>query len=338
MINYTEKWKQRVNFKQISYNDFVSLDVKNAIFSRKVDGMLGAFVYQHGKESFFQTTKGRTITDLPAITEYEVMLRRLKIKSAVIIGELVAQRADQILPFNLTQSIVKKSYKPEYKDLVHHYAVDVYSIDGREYNYDQALRFLFKNIGRGFLHVHIPKTRRGDLEVFRKMFEEIKGVPGYDGVIVRGFGKHNYKVKFVETVDCVVIAMGNTEMKTWSRGEISYLRTAFVDKDGLFRTSSKVGTGFTSALRRFFFTYAMKNKLYVENGDVFLKPRLIIEFKYFRFRLTNTPAYRFTKNKYLYLGEKKSVTFSNPSFVRVRTDKKVNKYDLRLEQVPEFEY
>jgi len=45
MINYTKKWKKRVNFKQISYNDFVSLDVENAIFSRKVDGMLGAFVY-----------------------------------------------------------------------------------------------------------------------------------------------------------------------------------------------------------------------------------------------------------------------------------------------------
>jgi len=339
MINYAKEWKRHVAFRQVSYNDFVSIDVGTAIFSAKVDGMLGAFVYRKGSRNFFQTTEAKQIFDLPVINEYEIMLNKINISSAVIIGELVAQAKGVIFPFNETQSIVKTSYRLENKDLVHHYAVDVFSINGRRYTYEQALSFLFRNIGKvGLPHVHIPETRRGDLDTFRRMFLEYEHKRGFDGIVARNVKGRNYKIKFTSTVDVAIIGAGHKEMPAWKKNQISYLLTAFIDRDGIFRTSSKIGTGFTDATRRMFYDYVMKNKLFERNGEIFVRPKKVVELKFYRFMIRNTPAYRFTGKDYVNVGKRKSITFSHPSFVRIRDDKVVDKEDVRLEQIPEFHY
>lgn len=337
MVNYAKEWKQKINLQQISYNDFVSFDIENTIFSAKVDGMLGAFVYHQGDRSFFQTTTNKQIFDLPVIDEYEIMLNKINVKSAVIIGELVAQAKGAIFPFNETQSIVKTSYKLENKDLVHHYPVDIISVDNQKYSYNQALSFLFKHIGTvGLPHIHLPETRKGDLDTFRRMFSVYEHKSGYDGIVARDVKGKNYKIKFTSTVDVAIIGAGHKEMPAWKKNQISYLLTAFMDKDGIFRTSSKIGTGFKTPIRKMFYDYIMKNKLYEKNGEIFVQPQKVVELKFFRFMITNTPAYRFTGKKYVIVGKRKSITFSHPSLVRIRSDKVVDKQDVRLEQIPEF--
>ena len=295
--------------------------------------MLGGLIYD-GKEAFFQTTTGKELRDLPAISEYLGMFKKFKIRSAKIMGELVAKKNRTILPFNITQSIVKTSYKENYKPLIYHYPFDIVEWNGQKPNFKQSLTFLTKNLAGSTYNV-MPKMVAGDIREFRKLYKSVKNSNGFDGVVAR-IGKRIYKVKFTNTADVVIIGAGGIGMPAWNKGQVSYLITAFIDKNGLFRTSSKVGTGFTAQKRSEFFRYIMKNKLYEKNGEVFVKPELIIEVKYFRYRITETPTYKFS-GKYELVGNKKSITFSHPTYERSRPDKKANRFDTRLQQIPEFE-
>jgi ATP-dependent DNA ligase len=338
MINFALKWKEECNFKQISYNDFVTIPDDNAIFMAKVDGMLGALIFDKDN-FFFQTTTGKSINDIPALYEYSVLFKKYGITQAIIPGELVAQRGGTILPFNDTQSIVKKFYVPANKDLIYHYPVDIVSLNNSDLPFLKSLGFLSKIIGKtGLPHIKLPKYEFGKLESFRNLYKEILGKPGYDGVVARNYIGKNYKIKFVGTVDLVVIGAGHENMLAWKKGEVSYLLTSFIDKDGLFRSSSKIGTGFKKFQRIKFFKFVKDNFLYVQDSEYFLKPQLVVEMKYFRYRITDTPTYVFEKDNYKQVGNSRSVTFSHPSFERIRSDKKATKYDTRLEQIPEFSY
>ena len=341
MTNYALVWKKDINFREISYDDFISkfYNIPNIFFLEKVDGLLGALVYKEGKKPFFQLTGGGVITDLPVLYECEIRLKRLKIREAVLIGELVAQKFSTILPINQTYSIVKTAYrKLEYQDLVHYYLFDIYSLNGKRFDFKQSVNFMSKSFGRvGLPHIHIPKVYYGNIDLFRKLYNEVKDELGFDGVVIRDVKGNNYRVKFTGTVDLVLIGAGHTEMKSWKKKQASYLLTSFIDSDGLFRSSSKVGTGFTFKERTSFFNYIKDSVLYEENGNFYVSPKIVVEVKFFRRRITSTPTYKFAKGRYDLVGSKKSVTLSHPGFERIRSDKKPDQYSCRLEQIPEWE-
>lgn len=338
MENYANLWKDEVNFSQIPYDDFVTdfYDVTNIAFMEKVDGFLGMVIFDKGR-IFIQTTSGKKIEDLPILAEYQALFKKLGIKEAMIAGELVARKGGVILPFNIIQSVVKKSYVPANKDIIFHYAYDVYSLNNKKPSFKDAINFLLRNI-KSFGHITTPEMVFGDISDFRKLFQKVKDKPGFDGVVSRGIKGKNYKVKFSNTIDLVIIGSGNKDMKAWEKDQISYLLTSFIDKDGNFRSSSKVGTGFTDAERASFFKYINQNKLYEKNGEIFVKPKMIIEVKFFRYLQTTTPTYSFKKDRYDLLRKDKSVTFSFPTFIRIRPDKNPNKNDVRLEQIPDWSY
>jgi ATP-dependent DNA ligase len=337
MKNYAKEWKETVNFLQISYDDFVTEypDI-SAIFMEKVDGMLGVLIYKNGN-AFFQTTKGHEITDLPAIDEYINFFKKNNIEEAKIAGELVAQKGKEILPFNRTQSIVKTAYKiPAYKDMVHHYAVDIISLDNKPMAFGQAISYITKKLPHT-KHINIPRIKFGKMETFRELYKSIEDVEGFDGVVIRGT-RRNIKVKYVNTVDLLIMGAGKEGLPAWEKGQVSYLLTSFIDKNGLYRSSSKIGTGYKTHQRAKFYKFVKENMIYRLNGEYFIKPGLIVEMKFFRYLLTETPTYQFKNGLYTYVGSNKSVTFSHPSFVRIREDKKANKFDVRLEQIPKFIY
>lgn len=340
MINYAMTWKKKSNFHQVSYEEFVTMHptLKGGVFMEKVDGMLGVLIY--GKDGiFFQTTTGAMITDIPALFEYKTFFEKMKIKEAIIPGELVAKRSGTILPFNETQSIVKRFHVEANKDLIYHYPLDVVSINGKNINFRQAVSFIIRSFGKT-QHISLPEISMGDLELFRKLYNDVKEKPGFDGVVARDIDGKNYKIKFTGTIDLVVVGAGKEGMPAWNKGQVSYLLTAFIDKDGIFRTSSNVGTGFTESKRAALYKTINDLSLYKSNGEIYIKPFLIIEVKFFRYRITPTLTLQFEKNnnRYKVIGETKSITLSHPSFERIRQDKKPNRYDTRLEQIPEWRY
>ena len=340
MINHALIWKKTINLRQISYEDFISefYNLSNTLYMEKIDGLLGALIYKENKKPFFQLTGGMMISDLPVLYEYATHLKRIGVKEAILIGELVAQKFNTILPFNQSMSVVKTAYRrSEYKDLVHHYLVDVVSLNGKKFDFKQAISFLSKEFGKvGLPHIRMPKISYGNIDKFRTLYNKTKDRPGFDGIVVRDLGGKNYKVKFTGTIDLVIIGAGGVGLPAWQKNQISYLLTSFIDKDGLFRTSSKIGTGFEQKERISFFDYIKNSSLYEKDGNFFVKPKVVVEMKFFRHRITPTLTYRFTKGKYEVVGNRRSVMFSHPSFERLRPDKKANKYDCRLEQMPDF--
>ena len=338
MKNYAFAWKNKINLKQVPYEEFVTMfpTLSSGIYLEKVDGMLGVVIYQDGN-IFFQTTTGAEITDVPALFEYKVFFEKSKIQEAIIPGELVAKKYGTILPFNETQSVVKRFHVESNKDLIHHYPVDIVSLNGKNFNFMQSISFIKRNFGRT-PHISTPDISSGNLETFRSLYNSVKKKPGFDGVVARGVDGKNYKIKFTSTADLVIIGAGREGLPAWNKGQVSYLLTAFIDKNGKFRTSSKVGTGFTESKRAALYKSINDLKLYKSNGEIFVKPLIVAEVKYFRYRITPTLAYDFKKEIYDPIGEITSITFSHPSFERLRPDKRPNKYDVRLEQLPEWRY
>jgi len=339
--NYALDWKKFVNLRELPYDVFVSKFMKAPSFYsiEKVDGQLGALVYREGKPSFFQSTGGGIVKEIPVIYEYETILKKIGVKQAILMGDLVAMKFGTVLPFNQTESIVKRFHVVENKPLIHHFLFDVYSFDKKRVkDYREALSILGKYFDRKKLvNIHIPKIAYGDIRVFRKLYADTKDLPGFDGVVVRLVDGRNYKVKYTANVDVVVIGAGHERLPSWPRKQISYLLTAFIDSKGIFRTSSKVGTGFTAGERASFYKYVNERPLYGEGGEVFVRPKLVIQVKYYRVRITKTPAYRFTRDRYEPIGDELSATFSHPTFERIREDKRPTKFDVRLEQIPSFE-
>lgn len=341
MENYALTWRKEIKIRSESYDDFVSQFEKltggRATFLEKIDGRLGVLVYREGKETFLQSTTGKETTNIPVISEHESVLKKLKVKEAIIVGELVGQKGGVIFPWGETESVVKRSYIEANRNLIHHYLVDVISINGKKFNFSQALKFIFKNYKPELAHLHVPVISSGGLSDFRKFYNNAVKKQGIEGVVVRTKDKI-FKVKETDTVDLVVIGAGNKDMPSWPKKQISYLITSFIDKDGNFRSSSKVGTGFTHKNRSALFKFFTENALYEKKGELFVKPQIVVEVKYFKYMLTNTPSFQFKKDEYIDIGKNKSVTFSHPTFVRIRTDKKPTKLDVRLEQVPDFKY
>lgn len=339
MKNYSALWKKEINLRQISYKEFIDVSFSKAFFIEKVDGMLGTLIYEEGTGTFFQTTGGTIINDIPAMYEYEVLFRKSGVKDAKIPGELVAQIGGKILPFNESVSVIKRHYIPKNKELIFHYPVDVYFLNGKKLSIKDSLSFLTRNVRNiGLPHIRLPKIVYGNINDFRQLYEDVKGKAGFDGVVARDIQGKNFKIKFTETVDLLIIGAGKVGLPAWEKEQISYLLTSFIDKNNLYRTSSRIGTGFSRVQRSNLFKFVRDNVLYDNNGEFFILPKMVVEITFFRYRLTNTPTYKFDDNRYIERGNNLSVTFSHPSFNRIRPDKKANKFDVRLEQLPEWKY
>ena len=125
MINYANDWKRYVSFKEMKYDDFISLiaqRITDAECLQKVDGALGALIYERGSRCTFQTTGNQYIENLPVLEEYKKILDNIKgINQIVLMGEMVAMKGKDILPFNQSISVIKTPTKGNNANLIHHY-------------------------------------------------------------------------------------------------------------------------------------------------------------------------------------------------------------------------
>lgn len=341
MINYATQWKKNIKLRAFTFSNFVSAfpTIPPSYFLAKIDGQLSPLVYEEGRESIFQTTSDHIVKDLPVIEEYESLINRLGFKQTILVGELVAKRGDKILPFNIQQSMIKKSYLPGNKPNLYHYLFDVYYVNDKEIkSFSTSYKLLqgIKPLLRKYKHLDLAPMAYGGMKEFRKFFANEIEVPGVEGVVVRTDGK-NYKVKIPETFDVVILGAGNIKMKLWPRKQISYLITGFVDKNKNIRLSSKVGTGFNAALRSKLYDYVMDNKiLETDDGNIFIPPERVSEVQCNGYFFKEMPIYEYKNKQYIPKGKKLSITLRQPSFIRFRPDKTVNDYDVRLTQAYDF--
>lgn len=346
MENYSSNWKTEVNFKQIDYNDFIS-EFKESLFyfSKKVDGRLGCLVFNRKtNECFFLSTNNIKIENIPVLEEYKNILSKENyIESCVIVGELSAVKNNKILNFSETESILKTHKYSKNRDLIHHFVYDIYFLNDKKISFLNSLKLLkiIFSDEKSLSQIHILDQFKGDYKILQKMWTKyVNKEPGIEGIVARFQSGKAFKIKPSLSFDLAVIGVGNKKMKAWGKNQISYLITAFLDKSGNFRRSSNVGTGFSNRERDYFFQYAEKNKiLELENGEILIKPKQIIEATFQNFNIKEMPYIIFKeKNNSFEISpiKKYSVTMRFPSFLRIRTDKKIDLLDIGLRQIPEF--
>jgi len=338
MRNYIEEWKNKVRFLAIGYDEFIEKfdKISDLYFLEKLDGQSTAAVYDR-KECFFQTPVGSKIEDIPAVYEYKTILEKLKVKSAVFVGELVAQKMGTILSFAQSESVIKTSYKPENAEIIHLYLFDILELDGKPVSFPAAIKFLTKNFSNKTTRLHIPNVSRGGVEEFRQIYQRTiqKGL-GFEGIIIRLPNGRALKVKPTLSFDLALLGAGNLKMRTWPKGHISYLISAFMDRKGIFRLTSRVGTGFDFKQRSELFKYVNNEYIIEKNNELFVPPTRVIEVEFQNYDIQDMPSYNFTKGTYEETGKKLSTSMRFPRFSRFRDDKKITVNDLRLEQIPQF--
>lgn len=341
MKNYCIDWKKRVNFNEMTHSNFIEdySNISNSFYIQKIDGMLCMLIYEKDKECFFQTTTGAIIKDIPVLKEYKESLSRFdNIKSIKIAGELVARKGNRILDWGDSQSIIK-TYTRSNTNLIFHYCYDIYELNGQKISFKEAINYLkFRLESKEFKHIVVPEYTFNGINTFKNIYRKFVGnkTSGIEGIVVRSERK-NFKIKPSQTLDLVVMGAGNKEMISWNRKQISFLLPAFMDKDKNFRLVSKIGTGFDFKTREYFYDYVIKNKTNEDTyGNTFVKPELVIEVKFLRYHINEMDTFEYKNGVYTKIGKKKSVTLINPRFTRIRDDKKINEFDVRIEQIPEF--
>lgn len=335
-----DKYKEQLDFKSKNYEEIEAyVENKPLVISIKIDGVLNAAKYLDGK-TYLATREGRITEELPVTEEISKLLNGKQ--ETILFGELYGVDADgKELPLNETVSITRKPKSPEDENRIKFGIFDIYKYDGKlveENDYWKRLLLVQELFENGkYVHPVYAKNEDGSSAI-KKMWEEEVLREGHEGVVLHIEGD-TIKIKPTKTVDCLVIAV----KPNLEKGFASSLFLALMDKDGIFRSTSFVGTGLKEEERVDWLNYANENKALAPNHDELIwldlnkNPR-IVEVDYERPIVKNTESFEFTTGEWKQLEEERlSATLIKPRFIRLREDKKVTENDLRLTQISDLE-
>jgi len=335
-----DKYKEQLDFKSKNYEEIEAfVGDKPLVVSTKIDGILHIAKYLDGK-TYLATREGRITEELPVLTEISKMLNDKQ--ETILFGELYGIDADgRELPLNETISITRKPKSPEDEHRIKFGIFDIYKYDGKlveENDYWKRLLLVQELFEDGkYVHPVYAKNEDGSSAI-KKMWEEEVLREGHEGVVLHIEG-NTIKIKPTKTIDCLVIAV----KPNLEKGFASSLFLALMDKDGIFRSTSFVGTGLTDEDRVEWLNYANENKALAPNHDELLwidinkNPR-IVEVDYERPIVKETESFKFINGEWGQLEEERlAATLIKPRFIRLREDKKVTETDLRLIQIPDLE-
>jgi len=311
---------------------------KKLISEQKIDGQSSILDYKEGHEPKLGSLSGVITWELPLLDEIEKIFRSKNITQANIVGELAGYDDGKIIPFNKTESLIKN--KNADKTKIHWFPYQILELNGKKYNnnfetYMKSWPEVLK-IFKGSKYVHPVKYEKGGPEAIDKTWKEFVEKEKNEGIVVRMSDNKIYKVKPVFTYDLVIVAVGDKKKKNWPKGMIGTTLMAFMDNNGVFRTAGEIGTGWTESIRAYLYEWSQKNKVEEDDTYVWVRPKKICEVQWERSNIKDMPSYRYSHGKYEPVGKLQSGTIVKPRFIRWRTDKSVNKNDLRLTQVPDW--
>lgn len=340
IVKLLNDYKEKLDFKSEEYENIEAIiNDKPIVISIKIDGILNACQFLDGK-SLFATREGRITEELPVLTEISKFLNGKQ--ETILFGELYGIDADgKELPLNETISITRKPESPEDEQRIKFAVFDIYKYDGKlveESDYWKRILLVQELFENGKLvHPVYAKQEDGSSSIQKLWKEEVLG-KGHEGIVLHIEGD-TIKIKPTKTVDALVIAI----KPNYEKGFTSSLFLALMDKDGIYRSTSFVGTGLKEKERVELFQWANENKTTAPNHDELIwidinKNPKIVEVDYERPIVKETESFEFKNGEWRQLEENRlSATLIKPRLIRLRDDKKVNKNDLRLIQIPDLE-
>jgi hypothetical protein len=331
-----QKWKKDQGIISLTLEEMKKkIKDKEFIAEQKVDGQSAIMEYADGKAKF-GSLGGRIITDIPVLTEIEVILKKQDVKHALMVGELAGVENGKIIYFDKTESLIKNPAGE--KDALHWFPYQLLEINGEKYGeefetYKKSWPQIVK-LFAGAKHITPVKYNTNSLDAAWKQYVEKEG---NEGIVVRTSENKVYKCKPEFFYDLVIVAVGDKKGKNWPKKMIGTTLMAFMDHDKIFRVAGEIGSGYTDAEAKELFSWAQKNKVGEDNTHIWVKPERVVELQWERSNVRLGKAYKFERGEYIRVEDRLVGTIVKPRFLRYRTDKSVNPDDLRLTQIPGWE-
>jgi ATP-dependent DNA ligase len=318
------------------------------IVTEKIDGHFYMLFWEND-HCFLINPRGKVRYGLPVLKEIEQILKSHSITNATFACEVYAD-VPRPRSFDVTKILDAPNNE---KDLekIKISVFDIYQL--QEKKYFEPAKVLYEQLNHFFSKgklVNIPKHKKIESRSeIQNYFEEWVIKEGKEGLVIRSADHFAYKIKPYHTLDAVVIGYAESDKV---EGEIRDLLVALRLEDGQFLPFAKVGTGFTSDDRKWFYENLKSKHVdseYIEPSKSgvaiqFVKPEIVIEIGFldaitetsegsyiFKPLLQYVESFGFTLQ-----GRMPAFSIINPVFERIRTDKTPNPLDVRLAQITDW--
>lgn len=349
----TQDYKRRLSgmMRPISSEDISRILSANGYYaSRKYDGEFVLIAFD-GKDLISINPRGTVRGGLPAFDEAEKLLKKAKVKSALLGAEIYKpagnKKANKV--YQVSSTLRNPASEADLETL------SLAFFDVVEFNDDSVTSAadVFKLLERWFpkgklVHPAEYKVAK-DLKVVRELFKAWVTDGGSEGLVVRHDQAGWYKVKERHNIDAAII--GFSEGTDDRKGMLHDLLVAVMRKDGTFHEFARVGGGFTDDDRR---TIASQLKRRVVPSDYvavnsdfvayeMIEPGPVIEMSALDLISEGAKGdpikkmvLEWTGERYQSLARMPLASVISPQFVRIRDDKEANVEDVNIRQLEAF--
>lgn len=315
--------------------------------TRKIDGEY-AILFHEGRHTVTVNRSGRVRRGIPCIEEAGKLLKAAGIREAVIPAEIYVESGQQ--PGRLNDLLAALADERRIGTL--RLAVfDLLELNGKPWGkvpYRQKwekLCDLFAAGKRvGVVDMEVTVSSGEVREVYHRWVEE----QGAEGLVVRSDMPVSYKIKPRHTFDAAVV--GFSEGTGEERGQVRSLLLALMPSAGRYQVVGRVGSGLVEEVREALFDRLSKRVIgseYIETDANHVAFRMVLPDTVVEVTVGDllfetdsgprmNPLLEVEGGAYRIAGTVEGLKFVAPVFVRVRTDKKADESDVRLEQIERF--
>ncbi len=337
--------------KPIAGSDAFRLPKTKGLYAtRKYDGEF-ALLFFDGKDMLSVNPGGTVRVGLPAYLEAAKLLKKAKVKSCILGGEIYLK--DEPSQAQRVQQVVRVLRNPDSEKQLERLGLAVFDViehDGEEVDSTPAVYNLLDKWFKGGKQAHAAEYVVADTsdEVMEAFTEWVIG-EGAEGLVVRHDRAGWFKLKARHNIDAAII--GFSEGSDERKGMLHDLLVAVMREDGTFHELGRVGGGFTDdgrkelagMLRRRIVPsdYVAVNNDYVAYEMV--HPGPVIEISCLdliperaRGGPVNRMVLEWNGKRYSALQRMPIVSMISPQFVRLRDDKEAIVEDVNIRQISDL--
>jgi hypothetical protein len=336
------------SMRSLAAHDILDIPRAKSLYAvRKYDGEF-AYLFYDGEELISVNPGGTVRVGLPCYKEAEKQLKKAKVKSCVLAGELYA--LGDIGSRNRVQEIVKLLRNPSSDAELKRIGLAVFDVvDNNGKLVETAaetFKLLDKWFGKGKLAhsaEHLVANKTDDIS---DAFTNWVIGEGAEGIVVRHDRLGYYKIKLRHNLDAAII--GFSEGSDKRKGMLHDLLVAVMREDGTYHETARVGGGFSEEDRRIIFDELKKRIVPSEyvavNNDYvayeMIEPGPVVEISFLDLIPESSkgdPVKRMVLDwdgkRYQALSRMPLVSVISPQFVRIRDDKEANVEDVNIRQL-----